>query len=308
MPAPDVTETRQFIHPDIDLKFPRLSSVDSDPTNLPTQLSSFVGREHDLATVRDAVTANRLVTLTGPGGCGKTRLAVQAGADGLEQFADGVWYVELGPVANADLVGHTIAGVFGLREEFGRPMLETLTEQLQRFKALLVVDNCEYVLTGAATTLEHLLKHCSGLRALATSREPLGLVGESIWQVPSLDEPSAVELFVQRAQSARAGFIPTDDETAIIAEIVEQLDGIPLAIELAAARVRMMDPARIAADIDDRFRLLTGRSRTAMARQQTLEASVAWSYDLLDDEEKLLGCRLAVMHDFTLEAAEDIAA
>ena len=192
------------------------------------------------------------------------------------------------------------------RSSAGR-WVETLAEQLQGFRTLLVVDNCEQVLTGASTTLEHLLKHCSGLRVLATSREPLGLVGEMIWQVPSLDETTAVELFVQRAQSARSGFMPTDDETAVIAEIIERLDGIPLAIELAAARVRMMDPARIAADIDDRFRLLTGGSRTAMARQQTLEASVAWSYDLLDDEEKLLGCRLAVMHDFTLEAAEDIA-
>jgi predicted ATPase/class 3 adenylate cyclase len=304
LPAPEVTATSKS---PIAGRVPALSGATvSNPTNLPTPLSELVGRQKDLASIRHALTANRLVTLTGAGGCGKTRLAVQAGAAERVDHVDGVWFVELGLAAKADLVTHAIAGVFGLREELGRPMVETLKEQLQAVRTLLVVDNCEHVLTSAATTLEQLLEHCPGLRVLATSREPLGLVGEAVWQVPSLDKLAAAELFVQRAQSSRTGFIPTDDETSIIAEIVERLDGIPLAIELAAARVRMMDPARIAAAIDDRFRLLTGGSRTAMARQRTLEASVAWSYDLLDDAEKLLGRRLAVMHSFTLEAAQDI--
>ncbi|MFT5113070.1 MAG: putative ATPase/class 3 adenylate cyclase [Parasphingorhabdus sp.] len=297
----------QLTHPDIANEFPPLHTESNIPTNLPSQLSSFVGREHDLNSIHQTLTSNRLVTLIGSGGCGKTRLALQIGADELDKFVDGVWYIELAPIANTDLVAHAIAGVFGLREELGRPMVDTLVDQLKGFKTLLIVDNCEQVLTGVAKTLQQLLEHCPQLRVLATSRESLGLIGESTWQVASLEGSTAVELFVQRAQSLVEGFIPTDDEINIITNIVERLDGIPLAIELAAARVRMMSPARIAVAIDDRFRLLTGGNRTAMARQKTLEASVKWSYDLLDEEEKLLACRLAIMHSFTLEAAEDIA-
>ncbi len=276
-------------------------------TNLPVQLSSFVGREAEVASVREAVMTTRLVSLTGAGGCGKTRLAYEVAALEFDRYDDGVWCVELAPVGRADLVAHAIAAVFGLREEFGRPLLDTLTEQLHDVSTLLIVDNCEHLLDGVALAIEPLLQHCPGVRVIATSREALGLRGEVVWRVPSLDEPTAFELFVRRARSVRAGFEPSVAERSMIAEIVSRLDGIPLAIELAAARVRMMSPASIAAGIDDRFRLLSGGSRTAMSRQQTLEASVAWSYDLLDPDEQQLARRLSVMHGFTLEAAEEIA-
>ena len=277
-------------------------------TNLPAQLSSFIGREAEVASVREAIVAHRLVSLTGAGGCGKTRLAYEVAALELQldRYDDGVWCVELAPVASGDLVAQAIAAVFGLREEFGRPLLDTLTEQLRDVSALIVVDNCEHLLDGVATAIETLLQRCSGVRVIATSREALGVSGEVVWRVPSLDELTAFELFVQRARSARPSFEPSVDERPAIAEIVSRLDGIPLAIELAAARVRMMSPARIASGIDDRFRLLSGGSRTAMSRQQTLEASVAWSYDLLSPDEQQLARRLSVMHGFTLEAAEGL--
>ncbi len=297
----------QLVHPDIERHFPPLRSHDTIPTNLPTQLSSFVGRHEEVAAIRGALAANRLVTLTGAGGCGKTRLAFHVGGEELATFTDGVWCVELAAVGNADLIAHAVATVFGFREEFGRPLIETLAEQLQPLDALMIVDNCEQVLTGAAVVLEYLLQHCPRLRVLATSREALGLSGETTWRVPSLEASAAVALFVERAQSARSGFTPSDADRTAIDDIVTRLDGIPLALELAAARVRMMSPGRISAAIDDRFRLLTGGNRTAMPRQQTLEASVAWSYDLLDESERMLARRLSVMHGFTLEAAEMIA-
>jgi predicted ATPase/DNA-binding CsgD family transcriptional regulator len=271
------------------------------------QLSSFVGREADVASAREAITGNRLVSLTGAGGCGKTRLAYEVAALELDRYDDGVWCVELAPVGRADLVAPSIAAALGLREEFGRPLLDTLSEQLCGVSTLIVVDNCEHVLDGVATTIETLLQQCPGVRVIATSREALGLSGEVVRQVPSLDDTTAFELFVQRARSVRPTFDPSAEEAAAIVEIVTRLDGIPLAIELAAARVRMMSPSHIAAGIGDRFRLLSGGSRTAMSRQQTLEASIAWSYDLLAAEEQQLARRLSVTRGFTLEAAEQLA-
>ena len=278
-------------------------------TNLPSQLSTFVGREAEAASVREAIDAHRLVSLTGAGGCGKTRLAYEVATLELQldRHVDGVWCVELAPVASGDLVAQAIAAVFGLREEFGRPLLDTLTEQLRDVSALIVVDNCEHLLDGVATVIETVLQRCPGVRVITTSREALGVSGEVVWRVPSLDDVTAFELFVQRARDARPSFEPSHDERPVITEIVARLDGIPLAIELAAARVRMMSPARIASGLDDRFRLLSGGSRTAMSRQQTLEASVAWSYDLLGPDEQQLARRLSVMHGFTLEAAEALA-
>ncbi len=278
-------------------------------TNLPSQLSTFIGRDAEVASVREAIDNHRLVSLTGAGGCGKTRLAYEVVAQELRtgRYDDGVWCVELAPVASSEHVAQAIAAVFGLREEFGRPILDTLTEQLRDVSALIVVDNCEHLLDGVATVIEKVLQHCPGVRVITTSREALGVSGEVVWRVPSLDELTAFELFVQRARNARPSFEPSDDERPVITEIVSRLDGIPLAIELAAARVRMMSPARIASGLDDRFRLLSGGSRTAMSRQQTLEASVAWSYDLLSPDEQQLARRLSVMHGFTLEAAEGAA-
>ena len=296
----------QLVHPDLAHEFPPLRSLGAMPTNLPAQVSSFVGRDAELAAVRQAVRENRLVTLTGTGGCGKTRLALHAAADELDAFPDGVWCAELAAVGHGTDIAQTIAGVFGLREEFGRPVIDTVTEQLRDLDALLVVDNCEQVLDAAARMIESLLHACPRLRVLATSREPMGVAGEVAWRVPSLDSSTAVNLFVDRAQQARPGFVPDAEATAAIQQIVERLDGIPLAIELAAARVRMMHPARISAALDDRFRLLTGGSRTAMPRQQTLEASVAWSYELLDDDERALARRLSVLRGFTLDAAEAV--
>jgi predicted ATPase/class 3 adenylate cyclase/DNA-binding CsgD family transcriptional regulator len=294
----------QLGHPDLGLEFPPLRSLAVLPTNLPAQVSSFVGRDNDLAAVRQALSGNRLVTLTGTGGCGKTRLALHAAADELDAHPDGVWCAELAAVGHGNDITQAIAGVFGLREEFGRPLIDTMTEQLRDFDALVVIDNCEQVLDAAAEMIESLLRACPRLRVLATSREPLGIAGEVSWRVPSLERATAVALFVERAQLARPGFEPDAATSKAIEQIVERLDGIPLAIELAAARVRMMHPSRIAAALDDRFRLLTGGSRTATPRQQTLEASIAWSYELLDDEERALARRLSVLRGFTLDAAE----
>lgn len=297
----------QLTHPELEREFPLIRSVGAALTNLPASLSTFVGRESEVNVIRRAIADNRLVTLTGAGGCGKTRLACEVGSAELGAFDDGVWIVELAAVASGNLVAHAIAGAFGIREEFGRPMIDTLAGQLQALTTLIVIDNCEQVLGDVSTVVERLLQQCPAVRVITTSREALGLVGEVTWRVPSLDESTGIELFVQRARSARPGFDPTSAELSVIGDIVARLDGIPLAIELAAARVRMMSPDRIAGAIDDRFRLLTGGSRTAMARQQTLEASVEWSYDLLDEAEQLLARRLSVMHGFTLEAAEEIA-
>jgi predicted ATPase len=225
----------------------------------------------------------------------------------VDRYADGVWFVELAPVADPERVPAAAARVLGLREEEGRPVLDTLCEQVRDLKALLLLDNCEHVVGACARLAEAVLEAAPGIRLLATSREPLGTAGEATWRVPSLDREASVRLFVERAAHARPGFTPTDDETPVIDDICRRLGGIPLAIELAAARVRIMHPARIAAALDDRFRLLTGGERTAVPRQQTLEASVAWSYDLLDVAERTLLRRLSVfVGGFTLDAAEQV--
>ncbi len=298
----------QLTHDDLESVFPALRSISAAPTNLPVQLSGLIGRDEQVASLKSDLLRQRLITLTGSGGCGKTRLAFRTATEVLEQFADGVWCVELASIANPEQVAVEIARVLGLREEFGKPLTETLVDQLKEFNGLLVIDNCEQVIDGVRSTVDHLLRHCSTLRVIATSREPLGLAGEETWRVPSLEPDVGVELFVERARSARPGYRPSEAEISDISEIVKRLDGIPLAIELAAVRVRMMGTAAIAEALCDRFRLLTGGSRTAMARQQTLEASVAWSHDLLDDDERVLARRLAIMSGFTLEAAEGIAA
>ena len=299
----------QLCHADLANDFPPLRSLDALPNNLPVQLSTFVGRDEELAQVGDALKRSRLVTLTGSGGCGKTRLALQVAAEVADRHDDGVWWVELAPVSRPELVAHAVAAALGLREEHGRPLEETLAEQLRDTATLLVLDNCEQVLDAAARLVDGLLAAAPGLKVLATSREPLGIPGELGWRVPPLDEASAVLLFVDRAQQVRPTFAPTPAEIAVLAQICDRLDGIPLAIELAAARTRMMNPARIASALADRFRLLTGGSRTVMPRQQTLEASVSWSHDLLDDLERGLVRRLSVFAGgFTLEAAEAVAA
>ena len=280
----------------------------TERTNLALPLSSFVGRAAEVAALGAELRSQRLLTITGSGGCGKTRLAYEVAWAELDGCPDGVWCVELAPVSDTERVAAELAQVLGVREEFGRPIIDTLADRLRQFDGLVVLDNCEHVLGGVRPLVEQLLRRCPTLHVLTTSREPLGVTGETTWRVPSLDRDAGVELFVQRAHSARPDFDPSDDELAAIARIVDRLDGIPLAVELAAARVRMMSPTGIESALEDRFRLLTGGSRTSLARQQTLEASVAWSYDLLDPDEQAVARRLAVMSDFTLDAAEAVAA
>jgi predicted ATPase/class 3 adenylate cyclase/DNA-binding CsgD family transcriptional regulator len=299
----------------------RLRSLESLPNNLPGQLTSFVGRERELDDVRGALATTRLLTLTGAGGCGKTRLALQATADSLERWPDGAWWIELAPLTEDALIGSALAGVLGAPEVPGRNALEAAVDHLAGDRALVVLDNCEHLLEAAAGVAESLLQGCPEVTVLATSRVPLGVGGEAHWRVPSLSLPAergsapvealtqydAVRLFIERAVKVRPNFAVTNANAPAVAQICRDLDGIPLAIELAAARVRMLSPGQIAAGLDDRFRLLTGGARSAMPRQQTLRASVDWSHALLSDKERLLFRRLAVFAGgFTLEAVEQV--
>lgn len=295
----------QLCHPDLPQNFPPLRSLDAVTSNLPVQLTSFVGREEELAQLSEVLRDRRFVTLTGAGGCGKTRLAQHAAADIAGRHPDGAWWVGLEAMPDPALIPATVARAFGLRED-ERPVIDTLCERVATIDALVILDNCEHVINACAELVERLLAAAPGLRILATSREPIGVPGEVTWQVRSLEAEAAVQLFVDRAKQVRPTFAPPDPEVAAIAGICRRLDGIPLAIELAAARIRLMSPTRIAAALDDRFRLLTG-GRTSVPRQQTLELSVAWSHDLLDDAERALFRRLSVfVGGFSLETAEGV--
>lgn len=294
-----------------------------DRHNLPSDVSSFVGRQAEIGALRRLLGTTRLLTLTGSGGVGKTRLALHLAASLLGDAADAVWLVELAPLADPTLVPQAVAQAVGLREERGRPLLATLAAGLRVGRVLLLLDNCEHLVAACAQLAERLLRACPGLRILATSRELLGVPGEVNWRVPSLSTPvageqvaledlaesEAVQLFVERAQAARPGFVLAEQNAPAVWDICRRLDGIPLAIELAAARVRMMAPDEIAARLGDRFRLLTGGSRTAPPRQQTLRAAIDWSYDLLTPPERCLLERLSVFHGgFGLQAVEAVCA
>ncbi|MGH2352814.1 MAG: ATP-binding protein, partial [Chloroflexota bacterium] len=303
--------------------FPLLRSLDMLPHNLPLQLTSFVGRERELPAVRDLLAEHRLVTLTGPGGTGKTRLALQVAADVLPAYPDGVWLVALAALADPALVPHAVAQAVGVREEPGRPLLGTLADALRPKRLLLVLDNCEHLLDACAHLADALLRACPHLRVLATGREALGIAGETAWRVPSLGLPDArhlppvevlsqyeaVRLFIDRALAVQPGFRVTNQNALAVVQVCARLDGIPLAIELAAARVRVLPVEQLLVRLEDRFRLLSGGSRTALERHQTLRAAVDWSYDLLTEPENAVFARLAVFAGgFTLDAAEAVCA
>lgn len=275
--------------------------------NLPVALTSFVGREHEVAEVKRASATSRLVTLTGSGGCGKTRLALQVATELLPEYPDGAWLVELAPLQDPTLVPQTAAHALGLRDQPGVSPDELLTLGLRAKRALVVLDNCEHLLDACAALAERLLSTCPHVAVLATSREPLDMLGEAIWRVPSLSAPEpgdtlrpellerfeAVRLFCERARAVTPGFALTGDTAATVTEICAQLDGIPLAIELAAAALGRSSLQQLTASLTDRFTALTGGNRTALPRQRTLRATIEWSHDLLSQEQRMLLRRLS---------------
>ena len=288
--------------------------------NLPVQLTSFVGREAQLSEAARLLQENRLLTITGAGGCGKTRFIFELGARLLESFPDGIWVAELAALADASLLTETIAAAVGIREDVNTTLQEKLFERLVGAQTLLVLDNCEHLVAACAATAEALLRACPQLTVVATSREALGVPGEVTFRLPSLSaartrsagieeiaDQEAVRLFIDRARLAKPGFTLNPANAVAVAEICSRLDGMPLAIELAAACVRLMPVQEILSRLENRFRLLTGGSRTALARQQTLRATVEWSYDLLDDAERALLRRLGVFAGgFTLDVVESV--
>jgi predicted ATPase/DNA-binding SARP family transcriptional activator len=275
--------------------------------NLPRRLTSFVGRDRERADVARLLERARLVTLTGPGGCGKTRLALEVAADVQTRLPDGAWFVDLASLSDPALVPQAAALSIGVPIPASRSALEVLVAHLASREALIVLDNCEHLIAACAHLAEEVLRAGPAVRVLATSREPLRCAGEIAWRVPSLAE--AERLFCERAAAARPGFDPADDATGAVATICRRLDGMPLAVELAAARVAAVSPAQIAARLGDSLDLLSAGSRTALNRQQTLRATIDWSHDLLTGEEQILHRRLAVFAGgFTLEAAEQVCA
>jgi len=318
----------QLMHPSLPSEFPPPRSLETFPNNLPVQLTSFIGREKEVREIKRLLSGTRLMTLTGAGGAGKTRLALQAAADVLESYPDGAWFVELASISDRALVPQAVASALGVSETRGSALEATLTSYLSSKGLLLLLDNCEHLINACAVLAEMLLLGCPRLRILATSREALAITGETVWLVPSLAVPDpatfttaepglaaslsrfeAARLFVERAVAAQPSFVLTDRNAIAVAQICHRLDGIPLALELAAARVKALSAEQIAARLDDRFRFLTGGSRTALPRQQTLQAMIDWSYSLLTDPERRLFRRLSVfIGGWTLAAAETVCA
>jgi predicted ATPase/class 3 adenylate cyclase len=311
----------QVLAPGLLQDFPPLQTLLGIPNNLPFQTTSFIGRENELAEIDQLLGAAHLLTLTGSGGTGKTRLALQAAERVLDSFKDGVWWIELGPLSDPVLLPNAIASVLGIHEEPGRPLLAALTDWLRDRELLLILDNCEHLVQACSQFCDAVLRSSRTVRLLATSREALGIAGETAYRVPSLPVPdtlsrleidqlmgfASVQLFVERASQALTSFSLTPQNASAVAQICARLDGIPLAIELAASRVRTMGVEQVAQRLDDRFRLLTGGSRAALPRHQTLRAMIDWSYNLLSEAEQTLLVRLAVFSGgWTLESAEQV--
>ena len=293
----------------------------SRTTNLPIPLTSFIGREREIEDLKRLLLAKRLVTLTGAGGIGKTRLAMHVASDLSQAYKDGPWWVELAPVTDGRFIPQAVARVLGVQESSGHSLADSLNRFLHAKEALLILDNCEHVIDGCARFAADLLSQCAQLQILTTSREALGITGETTFQVPVLTVPAlehfsqlqnlkefeSIQLFVERATAIDPELALTPENVFAVIQICQRLDGIPLAIELAAARIKVFSLEEIAARLDDRFRLLTRGSRTALPRQQTLRASVDWSYDLLSEPERVLWRRLSLfVGGWTLEAAEAI--
>ncbi len=313
----------QVVHPQLRQTFPALRSLEATPNNLPQQMTSFIGRERELGEVRKLLAETRLLTLLGSGGLGKTRLSLQLAADAMDSFPDGVWLVELAPLDDARLVSQVVASVLGVKEGAGQSVLDALAKHVADRTLLLILDNCEHLTHACAELAKQLLQSGSQVKVLATSREHLRVAGETTYPVPALAAPdpqkessatalsqyAAVRMFLDRASAAQPAFKVTSANAKAVAEICHRLDGIPLALELAAARVRALSVENIAVRLSNRFHLLTGGDRTALPRQQTLRASIDWSYDLLTTPERTLLRRFAIFSGgWTLEAAEAVAA
>jgi predicted ATPase/class 3 adenylate cyclase len=314
----------QAVIPDLPADFPPLKTLDYRPHNLPVQLTSFIGRAKEMADVKRLLSTTRLLTLTGAGGAGKTRLSMQAAAEVIDLYQNGVMLVELAPLAEPALVAQMVASTLNITELPGRPLLDSLIDHLRDKEMLLLLDNCEHLVDACAALVHKLLSVAPKLKVMASSREPLRIAGEVTYRVPSLQTPDpqahwsvdslaqyeSVQLFVDRAMAVQPGFEITPANAPAIAQICRRLDGIPLAIELAAARVNVLNVEKIAARLNDRFKLLTGGDRTALPRQQTLRAAIDWSYSLLRDlppSERVLLRRVAVFAgEWTPEAAEEV--
>jgi predicted ATPase/class 3 adenylate cyclase len=311
----------QVVVADLPQDFPPLATLNSIPNNLPIQVTSFVGREKEITEVKQLLSTTHLLTLIGSGGTGKTRLSLHVAAEVLDTFKNGVWFIELAPLSDPALMSFSIASVLGVREEPGRPLMTTLMDWLSTKELLLILDNCEHLIEACAKFADEVMHASRATRILATSREALGISGESIYRVPSLQTPNpeekikveqfehyaAVRLFIDRATQSLSTFRVTNANAPAVAQICYRLDGIPLAIELAAARVKALSVEKIAERLDDRFRLLTGGSRTALPRQQTLRSMIDWSHSLLSEPERILYQRLSVFAGgWTIEAAEDV--
>lgn len=308
---------RQLCHPDLEDDFPPLASLNRLPNNLPIELSSFIGRDTEIAELVRYLGASQLITLTGAGGSGKTRLAVEVAARVVDEWPDGVWVADLGSTADPLLVPNAVAAAMSVAEQPLQALVDTIGASIGVGRTLLILDNCEHLLDASATLARALLQRCPSVAVLATSREPLGVDGEITYRVPSLALPDrdddvtseSVRLFVERATAVRPTFSLDEHSTSAVIELCRRLDGLPLAIELAATRCRAMAPTEIAAQLSQHLRILSAGRRSALPRQRTLEASLQWSYDLLTADEQAVLRRLAVFAGgFTLAGAEAVAA